>query len=74
MLLKIKQFLAGKNMASLGEIARHCDADSDAVREALKIWIQKGAVHKVEIGEHCKGCSALCLPTKDMEIYEWYDR
>jgi uncharacterized protein (DUF779 family) len=71
MLLQIKEFLKDRSMASLGEIASHCDADPDAVQEVLQVWIQKGAVQKINSEGHCKGCSSLCRPTSDFEIYAW---
>ena len=66
----IKAYLAARGQATLADIARHFDADPDAVRGMLDHWIRKGRITKQRIedvcGLHCGGCEAAAV-----EIYVW---
>ncbi len=67
MLTSIREYLQSHDTASLTEIARHIDADPDAVRGMLDHWVRKGNVELVPIA--CGGCTD-CDPAT-IEIYRW---
>ncbi len=67
MLSSIRSFMAEHKTASLADIARHVDADPDAVRGMLDHWVSKGKVCRIPTS--CGGCSQ-CDPTT-IETYRW---
>ncbi|MCW8862003.1 MAG: FeoC-like transcriptional regulator [Rhodospirillales bacterium] len=68
-LSQIRDYMALRGRASIGDMANHFDADMDAVRGMLDIWMRKGRVRRIESTDECGGCSK-CDPLK-LEIYEW---
>ena len=67
----IRRYLEQRGQASLGDIARHLDADPEAVRGMLEHWMRKGRVRRHLAGTACGGCSQCEGAT--LEIYEWLD-
>lgn len=70
-LTALRDHLAERRQASLGEIATHFDADPDVVREALGRFEAKGRVRRLPAGEACGGCSCGC---RGGDVWEWSDR
>lgn len=66
----IRHYLEQRGQASLAEIALHFEADPDAVRGMLDVWIRKHRVHKkmatVSCGDSCRQCDPATT-----EIYVW---
>lgn len=69
-LADILEFLQQREAASLGEIARHINAEPAAVRDMLVTLQRKGKVHRPEVaggcGSTCQQCAAGSL-----ELYAW---
>jgi hypothetical protein len=70
-LTDIRRYLEQRGQASLGDIARHLEADPEAVRGMLEHWMRRGRVRRHLAGTACGGCSQ-CEGDK-LEIYEWVD-
>jgi hypothetical protein len=70
-LTDIRRYLEHRGQASLGDIARHLDADPEAVRGMLEHWMRKGRVRRHLAGAACGGCSQ--CEGSAMEVYEWLD-
>ncbi len=66
----IKQYLQQRGQATLADIALHLNADPDAVRGMLDIWIRKHKVYKrmatASCGDSCCQCDSATT-----EIYVW---
>ena len=69
MLSQIRRYLEQHHTASLADIARHVDADPDAVRGMVEHWVRKGKVGKVPLA--CGGCTQCEIAS--VEIYHWLD-
>lgn len=67
MLSTVARFLEQRRTASLSDIARHVDAEPDAVRGMLDVWVRKGKVCRVPVA--CGGCTQ-CDPAT-IETYRW---
>ncbi len=67
MLSTIGHYLEQQHTASLADIARHVDADPDAVRGMIDHWVRKGRVCEVSVA--CGDCTQ-CDPTS-IVIYRW---
>jgi hypothetical protein len=61
-LTEILEFLQQRDAASLGEIARHVDAEPAAVRDMLATLQRKGKVHRPALaggcGSTCRECAS----------------
>ena len=69
-LSEIKQYLAERGQATLGDIAVHFDAPPDAVRGMMEQWIRKGKVRRYNASSACGSSCSKCDPAST-EIYEW---
>lgn len=69
----IRRYLEQRSQATLSDIALHFDADPDAVRGMLEVWIQKGKVQKQMATASCGDSCSQCDPAAT-EIYVWYER
>ena len=69
-LADILDFLQQRDVASLGEIARHVSADPDAVRNMLATLQRKGKVHRASQGGGCGSTCQQCA-TGSTELYAW---
>ena len=67
-LADILEFLQQRDVASLGEIARHVGAEQDAVRNMLATLQRKGKVHRASPGGGC-GSSCQQCATGSLELY-----
>jgi predicted ArsR family transcriptional regulator len=72
MLSEIKDYLSNRGQASLAEIALHMDADPDAVRGMLQLWIRKGRVEQRKVEAACGTSCNRCDPAA-MELYVWIE-
>jgi putative ferrous iron transport protein C len=66
----IRRYLQQRGQASLAEIALHFDADPDAVRGMLEVWIRKDKVYKKMATASCGGSCTQCDPAAT-EVYVW---
>jgi len=69
----IRRYLEQRKQATLGDIAMHFDADPDAVRGMLEVWIQKGKVYRQMATASCGGSCTQCDPAAT-EIYVWNEK
>jgi len=69
-LAEIRDYLEERGQATLADIALHVDADPDAVRGMLQVWIDKGKVYKQMATGSCGGSCTQCDPATT-EIYVW---
>ncbi len=65
----LKAYLRDHGQASLPAMARHFEADPEALRGMLDMWVRKGTVRVTTPEGHCDGCTA-CHARCDT-IYEW---
>ena len=66
----IRRYLEQRRQATLADIACHFDAEPDAVRGMLQVWIRKGRAHRRMATNACgTGCTQ-CDPDAT-EIYVW---
>ena len=70
MLSDIKHYLRQHGEATLADIALHLDADHDAVRGMLDVWIRKHKVYKKMATASCGESCSQCDPGVT-EIYVW---
>ena len=66
----IRSYLEQREQATLADIALHFEADTDAVRGMLEIWIRKGRVHRKMATASCGNSCSQCDPAAT-EIYVW---
>ncbi|HEB56914.1 MAG TPA: sugar metabolism transcriptional regulator [Gammaproteobacteria bacterium] len=66
----ISRYLEQRGQATLADIALHFDADADAVRGMLAIWIRKGRVYRRLANASCGSRCQQCDPAAT-EIYVW---
>lgn len=71
-LADIRDYLRQRGQATLSDIALHFDADPDAVRGMLEIWVRKGKVRKQLATQSCGSSCSQCDPART-EIYSWGD-
>ena len=69
-LSQIRDYLKQRGQCSLSDIALHFDADVDAVRGMLDVWIRKGKVEKSSATASC-GTSCQSCDTSTTEVYSW---
>ena len=69
-LLEIKKYLMQVKIASLANLSRYFNCDSELLRSMLCHWVRKGCVRKFaktpSCGSQCNQCE-----TAMIEIYEW---
>ena len=66
----IRHYLEQRGQATLADIATHFDAEPDAVRGMLQLWIRKGKIRKQMATGSCGGSCTQCDPATT-EIYVW---
>lgn len=70
--IAIKQYLSGRKLATLKDIAVHFRMDTDTVKPMLDLWARKGRVKKHASNLGCqKGCCK-CDPAT-ITTYEWIE-
>jgi putative ferrous iron transport protein C len=67
----IRRYLQQRGQASLADLALHFDADPDAIRGMLQVWMRKGMVQRqvatASCGSSCSKCDAATT-----ELYTWH--
>lgn len=71
-LSEISHYIEQRGQATLAEIALHFDADADAVRGMLEIWVHKGKIYRQTASASCGSSCHQCDPAAT-EIYVWGD-
>jgi len=66
----IRRYLEQRGQATLADIALHFNADPDAVRGMLNVWIRKDKVYRKMATASCGGSCTECDPAAT-EIYVW---
>lgn len=69
-LANIRDYLKQRGQCTLSDIALHFDADVDAVRGMLDVWIRKGKVSKRSATDSCGTSCQSCDPAAT-EVYSW---
>ncbi len=66
----LRNYIRARGRVPIADLVNHFDADPDAVRGMLDVWIRKGKVSRLasDAGD-CDGC-AKC-DAFELEIYEW---
>ena len=72
-LSEIRDYLRERGRATLADIALHFDAEPDAVRGMLQVWIHKGKVHRQMATGSCGSSCNQCDPAST-EIYVWSEQ
>jgi predicted ArsR family transcriptional regulator len=67
-LARILEFLAQREFASLGEIARAVGSPPEAVRDMLKTLSRKGRVQQMAARGACASACRQCVQ-RDLELY-----
>jgi hypothetical protein len=72
MLTQIRGYLIRRGCASLEDIALHVEADAQAVRGMLRLWLDRGFVSVERKTQRCGvGCNQCAQETT--EIYHWIE-
>ena len=66
----LRRYLQAHRQATLMDLATHFDADPEAVRAMLALWISKGRVERLPLPPACGASCTLCDPGL-AEIYRW---
>ncbi len=66
----IRRYIETRGQVALADIALHFDADPDAVRGMLEVWIQKGKIYRQMATASCGGSCTQC-DSATTEIYVW---
>ncbi len=69
-LSEVRDYLRGRQRASLQDLARHFDTDPDALRGMLEFWVQRGQVFRQNATPSCGSQCGQCDPSA-VEIYSW---
>lgn len=69
-LSEIREYLKLRQQATLEDMALHFDADPEAVRGMLDVWVRKGVVSRHLANAACGGSCTQCAPART-EIYRW---
>jgi putative ferrous iron transport protein C len=66
----VRDYLQQHGQCTLSDIALHFDADADAVRGMLEVWIKKGKVQRRSATASCGTSCQSCDPATT-EVYVW---
>ncbi len=68
----IRDYLKQRRQCTLNDIALHFDANADAVRGMLAVWIKKGKVERRNATASCGTSCQSCDPATT-ELYFWVE-
>jgi putative ferrous iron transport protein C len=78
MLAEIKRYLKQRQTVSLYDLALRFDAEPEAMRGMLEVWLRKGRVRRLPVtgGSACAsgcggGCSTCAVAGPESEWYTW---
>ncbi len=66
----IRRYLQQRGQSTLADLCSHFDADPDAMRGMLQVWVRKGRVLKQAVNASCGSSCTKCDPSAT-EIYVW---
>jgi hypothetical protein len=66
----IKAYLQARGQATLSDMMVHFNADAEALRPMLDVWVRKGKLERFSVSPDCGGNCNLCAP-EATEIYRW---
>lgn len=69
-LAEVKGYLQARGQATLADLALHFEAEPDAVRAMLEVWMRKGRVERFQAAAACGSACNRCNPAAT-EIYRW---
>ncbi len=69
-LSEVRDYLQQRGLASLSDISVRFDADPEAVRGMLDIWVRKGRIYKRMATDSC-GSSCNQCNSAATELYFW---
>jgi hypothetical protein len=69
-LADIGRYVQERRQVTLNEIARHFDAQPDAVRGMLDVWINKGRISRQLVTTACGSTCQQC-DVASIEMYTW---
>ena len=69
-LSQIAAYIEKRGQASLADIALHFDADPDAIRGMLDVWVRKGRIVRLDSQAGC-GTSCTQCDSNATEVYAW---
>jgi hypothetical protein len=69
-LSEVRRYLQERGQATLADMALHFQAEPDAVRAMLDVWIRKGKVDRWDAPTGCGSACQRCDPAAT-EIYRW---
>lgn len=68
----IRRYLQQRGQSTLADLCAHFDADPDAMRGMLQVWVRKGTVLKQAVNASCGSSCTKCDPSAT-EIYACSD-
>lgn len=71
-LSEVGNYVKSRQRVSLEDISRHFNAQSDAARAMLDLWIKKGRIQRHTATTSCGSSCQQCSPAST-EIYIWVD-
>lgn len=72
-LAELRDYLRQRGQATLADLANHFDAEPEALRGMLEVWIRKGRVQRQMATASCGTSCSHCDP-HTTEIYVWSER
>jgi hypothetical protein len=69
-LAELRAYLRERGQATLSDMMVRFDADADALRPMLAVWLRKGVVERLRVSPDCGGNCNRC-PPEATEIYRW---
>jgi hypothetical protein len=72
-LADIRDYLQERGQATLQDMANHFDADPEALRGMLEVWIRKGKVTRYAATASCGSSCSKCDPAAT-DIYAWGEK
>lgn len=69
-LTDVRRYLRQRGQASLADMALHFDAQPDALRGMLEVWVRKGRVYRRQATASC-GSSCRQCASEATEVYVW---
>jgi len=64
----LKSYLVRHKRVPIGDLVSHFNAEPDAIRGMLDLFIRKGQVRRMDGGDTCGGCQGC-----DAHVLEFYD-
>ncbi len=72
-LMKLKNYIRGRESVGLKELSRVFTVSPDALQPMLAVWIQKGCLRECPTTSSCSGACGQC-PLSQAVRYQWIER